>query len=247
MERAATIASSFKVEQDNGNGPRCQDTILGVTDAQTRFETVSIKSNDLPLSRVNTLGSGEDSLKLIELMAYCTKLSELTPTFAVTHNLVAFLEKPAEFTGFEQIIDFLNAKPIKYALTVNPTVYTSCIKKFWATAKVKKVSGQDQIQSLVDKQKVIITEESIRRDIHFDDAEASEEVGEDSDHPTDSNQIPLDTQPSISKPQKKQKPMRNQRQSTEVPSITSEIPVEESVPTPSNDPLPSGEDSFQLN
>ncbi|GJT89916.1 putative ribonuclease H-like domain-containing protein [Tanacetum coccineum] len=77
MERAATIASSFEVEQDSGNGPRCQDTILGVADAQTRFETVSIKSNDLPLSRVNTLGSGEDSLKLMELMAYCTKLSEL--------------------------------------------------------------------------------------------------------------------------------------------------------------------------
>ncbi|GJY89622.1 ribonuclease H-like domain-containing protein [Tanacetum coccineum] len=67
-----------------------------------------------------------------------------TPTFAATHNLVAFLEKLAESTGFEQIIDFLNAQPIKYALTVNPTVYTSCIKQFWATAKVKKVNGQDQ-------------------------------------------------------------------------------------------------------
>ncbi|GKC99769.1 hypothetical protein Tco_1170044, partial [Tanacetum coccineum] len=45
---------------------------------------------------------------------------------------------------------------------------------FWATAKVKKVNGQDQIQALVDKQKVIITEESIRRDIHFDDAEGTD-------------------------------------------------------------------------
>nr|GEY12087.1 hypothetical protein [Tanacetum cinerariifolium] len=38
--------------------------------------------------------------------------------------------------GFEEIIDFLNANPIKYALTVNPTVYTLCIEQFWATAKV---------------------------------------------------------------------------------------------------------------
>ncbi|GKE88499.1 hypothetical protein Tco_1565974 [Tanacetum coccineum] len=97
-----------------------------------------------------------------------------TPTFAATHNLVAFLEKPAESNGFEQIIDFLNAKPIKFALTVNPTVYTSCIKQFWATAKVKKDNGHDQIQALVDKQKVIITEESIRSDIHFDDAEGTD-------------------------------------------------------------------------
>ncbi|GKB47108.1 hypothetical protein Tco_0897861 [Tanacetum coccineum] len=33
-----------------------------------------------------------------------------TPKFAKTHNLVAFLEKPKESSGFEEIIDFLNAK-----------------------------------------------------------------------------------------------------------------------------------------
>nr|GEU40308.1 putative ribonuclease H-like domain-containing protein [Tanacetum cinerariifolium] len=62
-------------------------------------------------------------------------------------------EKPSESKGFEQIIDFLNAKPIRYALTVNPTVYASCVKQFWTTAKVKKVNDQEQIQALVDKQK----------------------------------------------------------------------------------------------
>ncbi|GJS15151.1 hypothetical protein Tco_0409623 [Tanacetum coccineum] len=36
-----------------------------------------VQSNDPPLSRVNTLGSGEDSMKLIDLMEHCTKLSEL--------------------------------------------------------------------------------------------------------------------------------------------------------------------------
>nr|GEY00691.1 hypothetical protein [Tanacetum cinerariifolium] len=41
------------------------------------------------------------------------------------------------------------------------------------TAKVKKVNGQEQIQALVDKQKVIITEESIRRDLKFDDAKGT--------------------------------------------------------------------------
>ncbi|GKA03363.1 hypothetical protein Tco_0676144 [Tanacetum coccineum] len=37
MERAATTASSLDAEQDSGSGPRCQDTILGGADAQTRF------------------------------------------------------------------------------------------------------------------------------------------------------------------------------------------------------------------
>ncbi|GKA76394.1 hypothetical protein Tco_0782855 [Tanacetum coccineum] len=80
MERAATTASSLEVEHDSGNinrtqsmttlnesfpqgtdsgsGPRCQDTILGGSEAQTRFEAAFKQSNDPPLSRVNTLGSG---------------------------------------------------------------------------------------------------------------------------------------------------------------------------------------------
>ncbi|GKD70053.1 hypothetical protein Tco_1324143 [Tanacetum coccineum] len=73
--------------------------------------------------------------------------------YAETHNLVVFLEKPKESVGFEGIINFLNASSIRYALTVNPTIYTSCIKQFWATAKVKTVNGEVQIQALVDGKK----------------------------------------------------------------------------------------------
>ncbi|GJZ38311.1 putative ribonuclease H-like domain-containing protein [Tanacetum coccineum] len=89
LVRAATSASSLEAEQDSGNitktrskatlnkvgslgttlggGPRCQET-MGDTIAQTRFENVSKLSNDLLLARGNTLRSGEDSLKLNELM-----------------------------------------------------------------------------------------------------------------------------------------------------------------------------------
>ncbi|GKD11738.1 hypothetical protein Tco_1196145 [Tanacetum coccineum] len=64
-----------------------------------------------------------------------------TLTFAETHNMIAFLEKPAESDGFHEIIDFLNANQIYYALTVNPTIYTSCIEQFWAIAKANTVNG----------------------------------------------------------------------------------------------------------
>nr|GEX63862.1 putative ribonuclease H-like domain-containing protein [Tanacetum cinerariifolium] len=83
------------------------------------------------------------------------------------------VKKPSESEGFKQIIDFLNAKPIRYALTVNLTIYALCVKQFWTTTKVKKVNDQEQIQTLVDKKKVIITEESIRRDLKFDDAKGT--------------------------------------------------------------------------
>ncbi|GKC01383.1 hypothetical protein Tco_0987519 [Tanacetum coccineum] len=64
--------------------------------------------------------------------------------FVDTHNLVAFLEKPTESEGFEEIVDLLNASPIKYALTVNPTIYY--------------------------KKKEIITKPTIRRDLQLEDA-----------------------------------------------------------------------------
>ncbi|GJU45459.1 hypothetical protein Tco_1202725 [Tanacetum coccineum] len=93
-----------------------------------------------------------------------------TLQFAKTHNMIVFLEKPAESNGFQEIIDFLNANQIHYALTVNPTIYTSCIEQFWATEKAKMVNGERQLQALVDKKKVIITETSIRSHLHLEDA-----------------------------------------------------------------------------
>ncbi|GJU95627.1 hypothetical protein Tco_1320383 [Tanacetum coccineum] len=167
MERAATTASSLEAEQDSGSGPRCQDTILGDVDAQTRFEITSKQSNDPPLSRGYTLGSGEDNMKLLELMELFN---------AVRHMLMLPVQVPAaeESDGFAEIIDFLKASSVHYALTVNPIIYTSCIEQFWATAKVQTVNGVRQLQALVDKKRVIITESSIRSDLHLDDAEGTD-------------------------------------------------------------------------
>ncbi|GKA29997.1 hypothetical protein Tco_0716242 [Tanacetum coccineum] len=167
MERAANTDSSLEAEQDSGSGLRCQDTILGDVNSQTRFEITSIQSIDPPLSRGYTLRSGEDSMKLIGI-------DEICPKFAETHNVVAFLEKPEESDGFAEIIDFLKASSVSYALTVNPVIYTSCIEQFWATAKVQTVNGVRQLQALVDKKRVIVTESSIRRDLHLDDAEGTD-------------------------------------------------------------------------
>ncbi|GJV19770.1 hypothetical protein Tco_1368790 [Tanacetum coccineum] len=65
-----------------------------------------------------------------------------------------------------------------------------------------------------------------------------EEMGEDSDHPTNSTPIPIIDQPSSSsQPKKKQSSKKAQRQEAEVPQDEAEH--EESVPTPSNDPKPT--------
>nr|GEZ90896.1 hypothetical protein [Tanacetum cinerariifolium] len=95
----------------------------------------------------------------------------MTPlTFADTHNMVAFLSKFDASDGFDQIVDFINAHIIKYALVVNPTIYVSCIKQFWATATIKKVNDVVQLRALIDGKKVVVSEAIIRRDLHLDDA-----------------------------------------------------------------------------
>ncbi|GJU38919.1 putative ribonuclease H-like domain-containing protein [Tanacetum coccineum] len=88
---------------------------------------------------------------------------------------------------------------------------------FWATAKTKTVNGERQIQALIDKKTVIITETSIRSDLHLKD------VGGTDFLPTAIIFEEL------------------ARWVTQ-----EETQQEDSVPTPSNDPPLSGEDSMQL-
>ncbi|GJU76749.1 hypothetical protein Tco_1273819 [Tanacetum coccineum] len=94
-----------------------------------------------------------------------------TLKFTDTHNMVVFLSKAVESEWFKQIVDFLNAHTIRYALTVNPTIYTSCIEQFWATVKAKTVNGEVQLQALVDGKKIIVTEASVRSDLQLNDEE----------------------------------------------------------------------------
>ncbi|GJW46289.1 hypothetical protein Tco_0077935 [Tanacetum coccineum] len=79
--------------------------------------------------------------------------------------------KLPESEGFEQIVDSLNANPIRYALMINPTIYISCIEQFWSTVKAKTVNGEVQLHALVDGKKIIITESTVRRDLQLEDAE----------------------------------------------------------------------------
>ncbi|GKC02073.1 retrovirus-related pol polyprotein from transposon TNT 1-94, partial [Tanacetum coccineum] len=82
LEEALLIRlySSRKTKVISHDAQEIPDEFYGRTLLSSRvgkFEAASKQSNDPPLSRVNTLGSGEDSIKLMELMEHYTKLSEL--------------------------------------------------------------------------------------------------------------------------------------------------------------------------
>ncbi|GJY36210.1 putative ribonuclease H-like domain-containing protein [Tanacetum coccineum] len=129
-----------------------------VADLLTKAFDVSrelVQSNDPPLSRVNTLGSGEDIMKLMELMEHCTKLSEL---------------KSEGSKGFHQIIDFLTTSHIRYVLTESPTIYVSLIEQFWQTASASTLKNGDmEITATIDGKVKVVSEASIRRHLKLED------------------------------------------------------------------------------
>nr|GEX14064.1 hypothetical protein [Tanacetum cinerariifolium] len=92
-------------------------------------------------------------------------------TFADTHNMIVFLTKSNAHEGFDQIVNFLNAHVIQYALMVNLTIYVSCIKQFWTFVSIKKSNDVMRLQSLINRKKVIITEDIIRQALRLDDAD----------------------------------------------------------------------------
>ncbi|GKA04026.1 hypothetical protein Tco_0676807 [Tanacetum coccineum] len=93
-----------------------------------------------------------------------------TLEFCDKHDMVAYLEKPEGSAEFHQIIDFLTASLVHYALTENPTIYASFIKQFWTTATSStNVNGEVELTASIDGQAKTITEASLRRHLKLED------------------------------------------------------------------------------
>ncbi|GKD51341.1 hypothetical protein Tco_1280317 [Tanacetum coccineum] len=160
--------------------------------------------------------------------------------FADTYNLVAFLEKPTESEGSGIL------------------------------SKAKTVNGEVQLQALVDKKKVIITESTIRRDLQLKDANGVDCLPNDTileqltlmgmvknvDSMVKFWMYPRFVQVFMNK---QVGDMSHYKRIYVNPSHTKKIfgnikwegkdeaVNEENVPTHSNDPLLSSEDSLKLN
>nr|GEZ54068.1 xylulose kinase-1 [Tanacetum cinerariifolium] len=83
--------------------------------------------------------------------------------------MIAILDKYKQNTDFHQIVDFVEASHIRYALTFNPTVYVSHIRQFWSTARVETSDEETKILATVDGMPRTISESSIRRNIKLND------------------------------------------------------------------------------
>ncbi|GJU69035.1 hypothetical protein Tco_1255294 [Tanacetum coccineum] len=86
--------------------------------------------------------------------------------------MVAYLQKPEGSEAFHQIIDFLNASHIKYALIENLKIYISLIHQFWGIATARTTNdGEVEIIASIDGQVKTITEVSLRRHLKLEESD----------------------------------------------------------------------------
>nr|GEV63471.1 reverse transcriptase domain-containing protein [Tanacetum cinerariifolium] len=94
------------------------------------------------LLRPQLVGFGDLNKILLNKLAFCDY-----------HKMVAILEKTVHNTEFYQIVDFLEASHIRYALTITPTVYVSHIRQFWSTTRIETTNQETKILATVDGQR----------------------------------------------------------------------------------------------
>nr|GEU67557.1 hypothetical protein [Tanacetum cinerariifolium] len=91
--------------------------------------------------------------------------------FCDYHNMIAILEKTEHNIDFHQIVDFLEASYIRYALTISPVVYVSHIRQFWSTARIETTNQETKILATVDGKSRTIFESSLRSYLKLSDEE----------------------------------------------------------------------------
>nr|GEW21904.1 hypothetical protein [Tanacetum cinerariifolium] len=88
--------------------------------------------------------------------------------------MIMILEKYEHNQDFHQIVDFVEASHIRYALTFNPTVYVSHIRQFWSTARIKTTEEGTKILATVDGKLRTVSKSSFGRNLkHNDEARIS--------------------------------------------------------------------------
>nr|GEZ88151.1 hypothetical protein [Tanacetum cinerariifolium] len=89
--------------------------------------------------------------------------------FCDYHNMVAILEKDEFNTDFHPMVDFIAASPLRYALTINPTIFVSHIQQFWSTARIETTDEGIHILATVDGIQRTVSESSLRRNLKLRD------------------------------------------------------------------------------
>nr|GEX07251.1 ribonuclease H-like domain, reverse transcriptase, RNA-dependent DNA polymerase [Tanacetum cinerariifolium]GEX07253.1 ribonuclease H-like domain, reverse transcriptase, RNA-dependent DNA polymerase [Tanacetum cinerariifolium] len=85
------------------------------------------------------------------------------------HNMVVILEKGEFNSDFHPMVDFIAASPIRYTLTVKPTIFVAHIQQFWSTARIETTNEGTHILATVDGIQRTVSESSLMRNLKLRD------------------------------------------------------------------------------
>nr|GEY65295.1 hypothetical protein [Tanacetum cinerariifolium] len=108
--------------------------------------------------------------------------------FCDYYNMVAILEKGEFNTDFHPMVDFIAASPLRYALTVKPTIFVSHIRQFWSTARIETTDEGIHILATVDGIQRTVSESSLKRNLKLRDEDG---IGEGSGTPSEPHHTPF--------------------------------------------------------
>nr|GEX38507.1 hypothetical protein [Tanacetum cinerariifolium] len=117
--------------------------------------------------------------------------------FCDYHNMIAILEKGEHNVDFHPIVDFVEASPLRYALTFKPTIYVSHIRQFWSTARIETTEEGTKILATVDGILRTVTESSLRRNLKL---QYEEGINQDRENIAKTSTLPHDSAPRVTSP-----------------------------------------------
>nr|GEU64433.1 hypothetical protein [Tanacetum cinerariifolium] len=81
----------------------------------------------------------------------CGQVEQAIKGFVYGNHIIYTTIKSENNVDFHQIVDFVEASHIRYALTINPTVYVSHIRQFWSTARIETTNEGTKILANVNE------------------------------------------------------------------------------------------------
>nr|GEX54950.1 putative ribonuclease H-like domain-containing protein [Tanacetum cinerariifolium] len=139
-----------------------KQTIVATSTTKAEYVTTASGCGQVLWIQIQLLDYGDPMVNMCLTFLYGSDIEQRTHefmhiylafaslAFCDYHNMVAILEKTEHNTDFHQIMDFLDASHIRYALTIHPTVYVSHIRQFWATERIETTDEETKILAKVN-------------------------------------------------------------------------------------------------
>ncbi|GJX27962.1 hypothetical protein Tco_0236041, partial [Tanacetum coccineum] len=101
---------------------------------------------------------------------YYSSCKLLCSGYILDDNVADLLTKGFDLARFNFLVSSLDAS-INYSLLVDPDLIGPWLQQFWATASLRVINEVPHIRAMVAGKRILISEETIRADLLFDDAD----------------------------------------------------------------------------